>query len=89
MPTQIEIIFSDSYSSYVPTLLGGIKRVASTESNIPFKFIEEYTLEGLVIAFNNSTGAEDIWSKVETLSQKIKTKITDDISINVNGTIFF
>lgn len=88
MPTNIDITFSDSDSSYVPTLLGGIKRVASTESNIPFKFIEEYTLEGLVIAFNNLTSADAIWTKVEALSDKIKTKITDDISININGTTF-
>lgn len=86
MPTEIDIIFSES--DYVPTLLGGIKRVVSTESNIPFKFIEEYTLEGLVIAFNNSTSADAIWTKVEALSDKIKTKMTDDISINVNGTMF-
>jgi len=88
MATSIDIIFLDSNSSYVPTLLGGIKKVVSTESSIPFKFIEEYTLEGLVIAFNNSTSATDIWTKVEALSQKIKTKMTDEISININGTVF-
>jgi len=88
MATSIDITFSDSNSSYVPTLLGGIKKVISTESNIPYKFIEEYTLEGLVIAFNNSTGAEAIWTKVDALSQKIKDKVTNDISININGTTF-
>ena len=88
MATSIDIIFLDSDSSYVPTLLGGIKKVVSTESNIPFKFIEEYTLEGLVIAFNNSTSPDAIWTKVEALSDKIKTKMTDDISININGTVF-
>jgi hypothetical protein len=88
MATSIDITFSDSNSSYVPTLLGGIKKVISTESNIPYKFIEEYTLEGLVIAFNNSTGATDIWTKVDALSQKIKDKVTNDISININGTTF-
>jgi hypothetical protein len=88
MATSIDITFSDSDPNYVPTLLGGIKRVVSTESNIPYKFIEEYTLEGLVVAFDNSTGAEAIWTKVDTLSQKIKTKMTDEISININGTNF-
>ena len=83
----IDLKFSNNT---VPNTMGGIKRVVSTSALTPYKYIEEYTVQGQLLALNNNYFQGDeasIWTLVDSLSDKLKNEL-GGITIIINNQTF-
>lgn len=89
MAVNINLTFSNNM---VPTLIGGVKRVTTTSSLMPFKYIEEYTVQGQLLSINgksylNKRQYQEVWQLVDDLSSQLKNEISN-IALTINGQSF-
>lgn len=89
MAVNINLTFSNNM---VPTLIGGVKRVETTSSLMPFKYIEEYNVQGQLLSINGKSYStrhqyQEVWQLVENLSSQLKDEI-NNISLTINGQSF-